>query len=161
LDLERPIPAERQADFAVVLGGIPNARAGRAAELYREHQVRRVIATGTGDCQQNRGTLIEQHVPASAIQVECDSKTTRENALFTIPLLREAHAKDVVLVTSWYHSRRALKCFEHFGPDLHFYSMPSHEHLERIPHRWTDAKYVLSEYLKMAVYLVRWGVWPC
>ena len=35
-------------------------------------------------------------------------------------------AQRVIIVTSWYHSRRALACFEHYAPDMKFYSRPSY-----------------------------------
>jgi uncharacterized SAM-binding protein YcdF (DUF218 family) len=41
-------------------------------------------------------------------------------------LLRQMGAKRVIIVTSWYHSRRALACFEHYAPDIKFYSRPSY-----------------------------------
>ena len=57
--------------------------------------------------------------------------TTRENALLSIPLLRSHDDTRVIIVTSWYHSRRALNCFRHYAPDLHFYSRPSYSGFAR------------------------------
>jgi uncharacterized SAM-binding protein YcdF (DUF218 family) len=65
-------------------------------------------------------------VPEKVIMLECGSHTTRENAEFSIPLLRQIGAHRVIIVTSWYHSRRALMCFEHYAPDIKFYSRPSY-----------------------------------
>lgn len=150
-----------QADYIVVLGGGSGERPTRAAELYRAGVAPKILVSGAGDAPGNRLLLIHRSVPSSAIQLEPDSKTTKENAQFSIPLLRAAGAKRVVIVTSWYHSRRALKCFRHYGPDLTFYSCPSyygfapanwsHEHLRRR---------IRVEYLKTLGYWLCYGVCP-
>lgn len=60
---------------------------------------------------------------------------------------------DAIIVTSWPHTRRALACFKHSGPELSFYSVPAgftagiqHPH----PEEWS---LVVSEYLKIIRYL--------
>jgi uncharacterized SAM-binding protein YcdF (DUF218 family) len=103
---------------------------------------------------------MQQHVPELAIQVECDAKSTKQNAQFATPILRERQCRNAILVTSWYHSRRAVHCFEHFAPEIHFYSMPSHEHFRRIPRRWQETRYILTEYAKILGYIPRWGILP-
>lgn len=150
-----------QADAIVLLGGGSGERPARAAELFRSGVAPRILVSGAGDAPGNRLLLMHRGVPASAIQLEPDSRTTRENAQFSIPLLRAAGAKRVVLVTSWYHSRRALKCFRHYGPDIAFFSCPSyfgfarsewsHEHLRRR---------IQAEYLKTLGYWLCYGVCP-
>src|SRR5471030_2358082 len=99
-----------KADVIVVLGGGfgKHERPQRAAELFKEHDAPRIIVTGFGDDLINRRILVQEGVPAAAIQDEGKSKTTRENAEFTIKLLREQKLQHVIIVTSWYHSRRAL-----------------------------------------------------
>ena len=62
----------------------------------------------------------------AAIILESKSHSTRENAEFSIAMLRALGARRVIIVTSWYHSRRVLACFEHYAPDLKFYSRPSY-----------------------------------
>jgi len=64
-------------------------------------------------------------VPETAIQVEDHSINTKENAEFSLRRLRALKSQRVILTTSWYHSRRALKCFRHFGPELTLYSCPA------------------------------------
>ena len=78
-----------------------------------------------GDDLANEACLTNSGVPITAILLEPKSRTTRENAKFTIALLRARHLKSAIIVTSWYHSRRALHCFEHYAPDLRFYSRPA------------------------------------
>jgi uncharacterized SAM-binding protein YcdF (DUF218 family) len=150
-----------KADVIVVLGGGSGERPNRAAELFRSNAAPKILISGAGDTDGNRLLLMHRGVPAGAILLEPNSKTTKENALLSIPMLRAAGAKRVILVTSWYHSRRALKCFRHYAPDLTFYSCPSYfgfarsewsrEHLRRKIH---------AEYTKTVGYWLCYGVCP-
>jgi len=156
LRLEDP-PAT--ADLIVVLGGEIVCRPARALELYQQGCATNVLMTGYGDCESVRLLLAGKGVPADAIQMECASRTTRENAMFTVPLLRAQHAKRVVLVTSWFHSRRALYCFRHFAPEIEFVSLPTTADLPQHhwPSKW-ERRWVLSEYLKLVYYRVKFGI---
>jgi len=149
-------------DVIVVLGGgYRGERAERAAELFRRGDAPRILITGFGDDEINRRALLQHGVPASAIEVENQSKTTQENALFTTKRLREEKAQRIILVTSWYHSRRALKTFEHAAPDLTFYSRPSYFGFDR--DEWTqhdNARRMRLEFLKLPGYWFWYGVNP-
>lgn len=114
-----------KGDVLVVLGGTPN-RAVRAAELFKQGEAPKVLVSGLGDNASNKKALEQNGVTNAAIILEGKSRTTRENAEFSIAMLRQMGAKRVILVTSWYHSRRALMCFEHYAPDIQFYSRPSY-----------------------------------
>lgn len=150
-----------QADIIVVLGGGSNERPLRAAELFEHNAAPRILLTGAGDNDGNRRLLLRHGVPPNAIQQEPNSKTTRENALFTIPLLRQLDAHRVILVTSWYHSRRALNCFRHYAPDLQFYSHPAYYAYRRS--EWTPQgirNRIRAEYIKTLGYWLYYGVCP-
>ncbi len=149
------------ADVIVVLGGGSLERPQRAVELFKAGESPRILCSGQGDCESNQRFLVQGGVPRGVIQLECDSRNTSENARFTIKLLRQFGARRVIIVTTWYHSRRAVNCFEHYAPDLVFYSRPSYFAAARAD--WKPqgvAGYVRSEYLKNLGYLVRYGVWP-
>src|ERR1041385_9219390 len=79
----------QKADIIVVLGGGSMERPGRAAELFHENAAPKILLTGAGDNDGNRRLLIKKGVPPAAIEQETESTSTRENALFTIPLLRK------------------------------------------------------------------------
>jgi len=150
-----------QAEALVVLGGGSAERPRRAAELFQAGEASRVICSGLGDCQSNQRVLEENGVPALVIQLECESQNTSENARFTIALLRQQGAQSAIIVTTWYHSRRALNCFEHYAPDLKFYSRPSYFAAPR--EDWKPKgieSYIRWEYAKNLGYLFRYGVWP-
>ena len=147
-----------KADVIVILGGAMG-RPKRAAELFAAGEAPIVLCSGLGDCESNRRFLEQGGVPRAAIQLECESKNTSENARFTIKLLRESGAQRVIIVTSWYHSRRALNCFAHYAPDLTFYSRPSSFASSRADWKPKGVEgYIRWEYLKHLAFLFRYGV---
>lgn len=149
-----------KADVLVVLGG-GDGRAERAAELFKQGAAPAVLVSGYGDCGANVQILEKAGVPPSVITQEPTSLTTLENARLSIPLLRKLKAQRVVLVTSWFHSRRAVACFEHFAPDMKFYSRPSYvESLSGNFNRASYSEHVNIEYVKILGYWFGHGVWP-
>jgi uncharacterized SAM-binding protein YcdF (DUF218 family) len=149
-----------KADEMVVLGG-GDGRAERAAELYQQGAAPGILVTGYGDCEINIALLEKGGVPTAVITAEPRALTTEQNAMFSVPILRKMGAQRVIIVTSWYHSRRAVACFEHFAPDIEFYSRPSY--LDYRPDNINRARYnqhVNLEYLKLLDYWVSYGVCP-
>ena len=149
------------ADVIVVLGGGVHERPLRAAELYKQRTAPRIIISGAGDDEINRELLLQAGVPANAIEVEGDSRTTMENAEFTSKRLRAEKVRRAIIVTSWYHARRALKTFEHVAPEIQFYSRPSYFGFAMEDWQKTDTtKRVRMEFVKMPGYWIRYGVNP-
>jgi uncharacterized SAM-binding protein YcdF (DUF218 family) len=149
------------ADVIIILGGGSHERPLRAAQLFKQHAAPRIIITGEGDDAINRKLLLEAGVPASAIEVESKSTTTQENAQFTLKLLRAENIHSAILVTSWYHSRRSLKTFEHYAPGLKFYSRPSYFAFAH--EDWTRLginKRMRLEFLKLPGYWIYYGINP-
>src|ERR1035437_2912233 len=123
------------ADVIILLGGGSHDRPERAAELFKAQAASRIIISGEGDDEINRQLLIQAGVPAGAIQFEGKSRTTRE--------------------------RGELKCFEHFAPEIKFYSRPSYFAFAR--EGWTRlgiSKRMRLEFLKLPGYWIRYGVNP-
>ena len=129
-----------QADAAVLLTGItavnksPHDRVylGAGADrlthalwLYRAGRVRRIIISGGSGAvrtkahseAQELATLLRlAGVPARHLLLEERSRNTHENALYTKQLLaNHPEIKSLVLVTSAFHQRRAMGCFEKVG----------------------------------------------
>lgn len=149
------------ADVIVVLGGGEHERPARAAELFKQHAASRILISGAGDDFINLRLLLQAGVPANAIQIEGKSLTTRANAEFSIELLRAERIHSVILVTSWYHSRRALKTFEHFAPDIKFYSCPSYYAFARADWKKLGInRHMRLEFLKLPGYWIRYGISP-
>lgn len=150
-----------KADVIILLGGGWNERPERAAELFHEQAAPKIILTGRGDCETNRSVLLANGVPVEAIESECKSRSTKENALFTLPMLHAMGAHRVILVTTWYHSRRSLACFRHYAPDIQFYSRPSFYGSDRS--EWKPksiSPFIRKEFLKIPGYWVCYGVRP-
>lgn len=153
---------EAQSDALVVLGGDAPHRAARAAELFHtspKHPL--VIVSGDGDCYESRAVLTNLGVPNDAITLECKSGTTWENAQLSIEILRRKSITNATIVTSWFHSRRALRTFQACAPSLHFSSRPTYYGVTRFPFRPTGIRaHVCEEYGKLLYYWFRWGVSP-
>ena len=79
----------------------------------------------------------------------------------TVKLLRQQKPGRVILVTSWYHSRRALESFQHYAPEMKFYSRPSYVAYARAD--WPGQRFarrVYLEYPKLFGYWIGYGVCP-
>ncbi len=150
-----------KADVMVVLGGGSHDRPERAVELFKERAAPRILVSGLGDCKISRQFLIESGVPSRLIEMENQSRTTKENAIYAVKLLRKQGARRVIIITSWYHSRRALACFEHYGPEIRFYSRPSYFAYLRADWPQHDlARRIYLEYPKLLGYWMCYGVLP-
>jgi uncharacterized SAM-binding protein YcdF (DUF218 family) len=150
-----------EGDVAIVLGGCAD-RPQRAALLYREGKVRAVIVTGRGDVDINASILQQMGVPASAIIKEPLAKNTFENASFSLKIAQKLGYNRVIVVTSWYHSRRAMMCFEHFAPKgMTLYSRPSYlGYSDQIANQNTVTSFARLECLKLIIYRLRYGMLP-
>ncbi len=150
-----------KAEVLVVLGGAPTERPQRGAELFKAGEAPLIVCSGNGDAESDKEILIKSGVPAKNILLDPKSLTTKENAKFTIALLRAQHVTNAIIVTSWYHSRRALACFEHYAPDIHFFSRPSYASYSKAewPAKGTKV-YIKAEYVKLLGYWLLYGVCP-
>ncbi len=152
---------ESRADAIIVLGGGSFDRTQRAAELFKTGKAPLIVCAGFEDAGANKARLTNSGVPPSAILLESKSRSTRENAEFSIPLLRAHGVKRAIIVTSWFHSRRALACFEHYAPDIQFYSRPSYFGCPKTGRNLKNINgYVEIEYVKLLGYWLCYGVWP-
>ena len=147
------------ADVIVVLGGDGPRRAWRAAEIYRTGAAPQVLVTGAGDCTGIRDLMVQAGVAADAIRLECASHSTWENAVFSAPLLAAMGARRAIIVTSWFHTRRALATFARVMPQMEWMSMP----VEPVGSIWEmlegqDGSAIVKEYAKIAWYSARYGV---
>lgn len=109
-------PPERPT---LMLGG-SSTRVWYAAQLYRAGKAPWiVVAAGNRpgraaeqiEADAMAELLVQLGVPASAIVLERESATTRQNASNVLPLLRRLGARRVLLVTSGMHMPRAMQTF--------------------------------------------------
>ena len=154
------VPMSR-ADAIIVLGGEPLARPTEAARLYQQGVAPRVFVTGTGDAARCRKVLMGAGVPASAIIMEPKATTTYANATLLKPLLEGAKVNSALIVTSPFHTRRALATFRKVMPGIHFGVTDASIGWWRKPEGRGDLnRFVWLEFLKTAEYWVLYGVKP-
>lgn len=185
----RPVADLPTADAVVVLGGgitpVPPAwpypdlsqgadRVWQAARIYRAGKAPRVILSGgrlpwlgerTPETEAMERFLTDLGVPANALLLEEQSRSTHENAVYTAKLLQEHGLHRVLLVTSALHMPRALATFRAAGVN----AIPAPTDFEVIPEpahplRWlpdagalSASTRALKEYLGLWVY--RWRGW--
>lgn len=152
-----------EAEALVVLGGEVENRGGRAAQLYSELKPDLVVVTGTTKCDgigQLLPLLISRGVPANRIQVAY-ATSTYENATSAAAILRKHRITSAVIVTSWYHSRRALAAFRKVAPDIRFSSRPAAPPVKAFwwPNKY-DLWFVNVEFAKIIYYAIIHGVPP-
>ncbi len=90
--------------------------------LYKAGKIDRILISGDNghlsdrglhEARQTKALLISWGVPDSVILADTISKNTHENAQYTAEILKKNKLdKDVLLVTSGIHMRRAMACFE-------------------------------------------------
>lgn len=150
-----------QTEAIVVLGGEVVYRPARALELYRQGAAPWILISGAGDWQEARIALVGKGVPPDVIELETDSKSTIQNAQYSVRQLRARGVKRAIIVTSWFHSRRALNCFRHAAPEIEFRVAPTVADQPKSPWPSKDERAsVLSEYIKLLGYWVRDGIAP-
>ena len=128
-------------ELAVVLGGTtdvdrePNDRlffhkgadrVTHALNLYHTGKVKKILFTGGNarlfeDPNRDNSPIFDFYVMCGVdpedIIIESSSRNTRENAFLVKEILGEKQSK-VILITSAFHMRRALGCFEKVGLDV-------------------------------------------
>lgn len=155
----------RPADAIVVLGGADVPRARQGARLYAAGIAPRVLVSGGSDCRSIRDVLLAEGVPRAAITVECRSTSTMENAAFSAPLLHALGVRKAVIVTSWFHTRRALLCFRSAAPEIAFRVVADADPPPATGAMQWDSRNVYLEYLKLGWYVLRYpmlfqSLWP-
>ncbi|QNQ64205.1 YdcF family protein [Brucella sp. 6810] len=152
----------RSADVIIVPGGDGAPRAAQAAQLWKDGRSPYILATGDGDCLLNKHIMMAKGVPPSAILVECRSGSTWQNARFSAPLLRRLHAKSALIVTNWFHSRRAVASFRTACPQMHFTSSPvaDADMPGGFPGTPPVIEHVVKEYAKLGWYLISGRIRP-
>lgn len=112
------------ADVALVLGAAADGvapspvyeeRLRHAVELYHESRVGRLMLTGgrgpgdpLAESEVGRDWVMAQGVPADAVLIETESRTTRENLENAKAVLDETGMGKVLIVSDPLHMRRAM-----------------------------------------------------
>ena len=118
----------RQSDVILVLAGETDRRPARGLELLNQGYAPRLILDVEAQSkiyQWSEPELAQKYVEglgrAQSITIcRIDGLSTREEAIAAGRCLREVTGKNVLLVTSDYHTRRALSIFKREVPDRNF-----------------------------------------
>ena len=154
IPVSRPDDVTLSFDLQVVLGGNTVERSAVSYQLWLQHPTPILV---TGDEGTIEAELLRLGVPPSAILHEMAASTTWENAEFSLPDLKDQDAESVVLVTSWFHTVRALKCFEKQENKIHF-TTASDDRPQKFT--WTDFKLATKERGKSLGYVIMHGINP-
>lgn len=80
------------------------------------------IAAGKGESRQAAKMLVSWGVPVSDVVVEEKARNTRENATFSAMMIQNQFpGGKVLLITSAYHMRRSIGCFEKAGVKVDYF----------------------------------------
>jgi uncharacterized SAM-binding protein YcdF (DUF218 family)/glycosyltransferase involved in cell wall biosynthesis len=126
---EPPHPADAIVVFAGGVGESGQAGGGyqerlrRAVDLYEQGFAPRIIISSGfvfafKEAEVMRGIAIDNGVPAQAIVLETRSANTRQNVVFTNAILKAEGWRNILLVSSPYHMRRALLTWRKAAPDV-------------------------------------------
>ena len=109
-----------------------NDRLIQAVELYRKGIIKKIIFTGGSGRilrpEMKEGNYVNRYllymgIPEKDFLIESESQNTRENAMFTKALIDKHNIKgDFLLITSAFHMRRSLGCFNKAGIVVTHYS---------------------------------------
>jgi uncharacterized SAM-binding protein YcdF (DUF218 family) len=114
-----------------------------------------VVVSGRTAAPLMRDFLIGHGVPAGAIRVESQSRSTRENALFVKRMLAGVAGRKV-LVTSDYHMFRARRAFEKAGLEVAPDPLPDAlKHYNQWQSRWGIFQGLCVETTKIVYYWAR------
>jgi len=150
----------KPADVIVVLAGEETERVEHGVKLFKEGWARKdkvILAGGPLVWKYTWASLMKEHaiflgVPKDAILLEDRSRTTEEDAIFTKEIFNKYGYKSCILVTSPYHSRRALKIFRKVMADkIMVISAPAEKSWFSFDEWWKrrrDRSRVLDEYSK-------------
>ncbi len=144
-------------DDRVHFGSTPD-RITHAMQLYKLGKVKKIIITGGSgemmgkkipEAEYLKQFLIQCEVKEADILYENKSRNTRENALYSLELINKNFDKDskFILVTSGWHMRRSVACFEKVGMHVLPFSVEPQSYENNfsfnnfIPNPWSPARW--------------------
>lgn len=143
-----------------MIGASTYWRAVYAVRAWRQGGFKAVVLSGGGTgsasaAEAMRDFLISQGVPRDVIWIETRSESTRENALFTKPILDSMPGRKVPL-TSDFHTYRAWRAFKKVSLDVVPRPLPDvRKRAQSIFERWGAFLDLSEETAKIVGYCVR------
>ena len=156
-----------KADLILVLAGDANGeRVDEGVRLYKAGYAPRILMSGGPLAWQltyadwMKKQAVALGVPAGAIGTQRRSRSTIEDAQYSLPLVKAGQARSIILVTSSYHTRRAGKVFRKLyrpeGIAVLVWPAPDRQFN---PKRWwtrhEDLGLVVWEYVSAVLYFLK------
>lgn len=161
----------RQVDAVVVLGGGNSERLRQGVTLYQQGLTPEIWHTGDivwpgqtiSDARSATRQAIAQGIPAEAVHL-LTTTSTWEDGEQVAAFAQQRQIDSLLLVTDWWHSRRALCALHHHMDDsVTIYFSPASSSFG--PTTWwhseTGRTMVTRELLKSGYYWLRYGMVPC
>ena len=156
--------ALRPADAVIAIGGDGPARIRTAMELLRDRYGRWLVISGgpygrgKNSAFMMRDQAIAEGMDGERILVDDLAESTLDNAVGSAKLLRVRGLHTAILLTSPYHTRRAIAIFSRvFHPEgLLVRVLAVDDGHFRVDHWWTrdfERHLVLREYVKLLAFL--------
>jgi len=144
------------ADVIIVLGG-GKERIGEGVRFYRQGYAPKIILSGDASHWMENQAL-SSGVPATDIIPERKSRTTFENAIYSVQIMEDQDFRSAIVVTSAYHTRRSRIIFSRFLKDSEL-TVCAAPYDSSIASSWwrhsQTTRYVITEYIKLMIhYLV-------
>jgi len=154
------VEAPQQSDWILVLAGETDSRPARALDLLRRGYGRRVLidVPVAGKIyefsQVDLATRYIHDLPeAASIQIcPIQGLSTREESHDVRKCLEREQAADILIVTSDYHTRRALSIFRHEVPGIRFSVAAAYDDAQFGTRWWAHrqwAKTCFAEWLRL------------
>lgn len=155
------------AQLIIVLAGDDNGeRVVEAVNLYQKGYAKNLLMSGgplawnLTSAEWMRKQARTLGVPAHAIILEDKSRSTLENALFTLPILKKRGIKSIILVTTPTHSGRAKRVFKkvYSKEGIKVMSYPAQKSRFQLSGWWTrheDTQLVMWEYVSLVYYSLK------
>ena len=162
------------ADVIVVLAGGGPERLCHGIELYKRGLAPELWYTGNKNPVETRSDFVDselalnfaarQGIPRDKIGL-LPSTSTYEDGKAIEALVKEKKMKSLIIVTSWYHTRRAMNVLCHCLADTNIaFYVSSSTNLPFTPDNWWRDEdglvSVVNETIKTALYWWRYGLAP-
>jgi len=162
LESEYSIPTKVKGDVIILLGGPsrgPFTRIFTAVKLQKRLDIP-IIVSGVKVSKHNglkfsivKHFLVDLGIPADKIIEEDKSRDTFENVEFTKKICVKLGFTNPILVTSAYHMKRAIMCFERV--DIKVTPFPvGYIYRKDIPYKWNS--YLPGDFLTASIAIKEW-----
>ena len=122
-DYLTPSDPLQKADVIVVLSG-GSDRTEWGIKLYQDGWAHKILfsgaamdKTGPSNAKAMAAAALQEGVPSDAVLIEQKATNTYENGILSKPIIDLINAKNIIIVTSPYHQRRAYEIFKEVFKD--------------------------------------------